>query len=281
MVGRLLLGLLVAGLLPSVCAAQEKVQYLTWVRYFRTQPGQERDFVATIKEVNGDTLDGLVKQGKLRAWGIAIPFTRTEEPWTHAVWLSVPDWAHMDEVVQGFEAAEQARGKEANEAIAQRFRGLVEAGSVHDEVFRNIVVSSAGQGSPSAQPPAYIRLSAYKVRAGHQKDAVDLYKRYALPVYESLIADGSIIQSGLAVREIVSDSEWTHLSWMMTANLAALDKAQQAFAKAEEARSPQEQADLAKNLGEALDFDAYRSQILRIVHLGVPAVTDEPASAPR
>lgn len=265
---RLVAGLFMSVLLPAVSFGQEDAQNLTWVRYFKIKPGQERSFVTTFREINGARLDKQIREGKLLSWGIAVQFTRTEEDWTHGVWLDLADWGKMDEVVKGFEAAEQARSSEENKAVAEKFSKLIEAGSVHDEVFRNIVLPSVERNSPPAKPPAYIRVSSYKVRTGHEKDVMDLYKRYALPVFNRLVSDGSIVESGFAVREVVPDTEWTHLSWFITSDLDSLDKVGKAFAKAEEARSPGEQDAFTKQFKKILDMEAYRSQILRIVHHG-------------
>lgn len=255
---------------PGVCFAQEKTQYLTWIRYFRAQPGEERELTKLLKDVSSPALDGMVEKGTLLSWGIFVPFTRTDDVWTHGVWLSTVDWAHMDEVIKSFEAAGQARSALENQAVEQRFQDLVEPGSIHDEVLRNLVVPAPPQRPPSAEAPAYFRVATYKVRPGQEESAVALYRQVVLPIHEQLMSDGTIIDGGLAVRTIVSDSEWTHASWVLLSNLGAMDQAQRAFAKADEARTEQEREQLEQKLEAYLDADAYRSQILRIVHYGGP-----------
>jgi hypothetical protein len=262
--------LLSAAFLPSVAVAEETSEYLTWVRHFRVHPGHERDFIEAVKQNNGETLDGLVTDGSLLSWGILVPFSRAHDDWTHAIWLSTTDWAHMDKVIGGFEAAEKARSELENEAVARQFRELVEAGSVRDEVLRNVVVPAGQRYTESGARPAYLRVAWHQVKPGHAKQAVELYKRIAVPVYEQLMAEGAVVACALAVRETVPDTEWTHMSWTMVGNLGAMDHMAQAFAQAEEARPEQERLAIEEEVRECLDVSAYRSQLLRIVHLGGP-----------
>lgn len=115
--------------------------------------------------------------------------------------------------------------------------------------------------------PEYIKISQYKVKSRGHDTAVALYHKYALPVYEELASQGVVIGSGFTVREVTSDSKWTHHAWVPIGTFSALDKIREAFESAKEARSEGEQEEFIEKLTNLLDFDAYRSQILRVVHV--------------
>ncbi|MHC4414117.1 MAG: hypothetical protein ACYS0G_02405 [Planctomycetota bacterium] len=270
MARHLIVGLIVAVLaLPAAVLGQESPdQYLTWVRYYTTNPGREVDFVKLINKISGETLNEMLADGSLISWGIAVPFTRRADSWTHLIWLSVADWSRMDRVVAAFDEASKGRSELENRAVMAEVEEVIDLGSVHDIVVRHVVVPSVGEATPPSGPPAYFRASYYKARPGQVENAVNLYQEIAVPLYEQLMAEGVILDCALAQQEIVTQSEWSHMSWYLVSDLAALDRVKQAAEQTNAARSQEERDALTERFHASLNPDAYWSEIIRIVHMG-------------
>lgn len=270
----LTVGVMVLGLCVAAPASEEKPaqtqdeQYLTWVRFYRVKADWDGDFLDCIRRTSGQTLDGLVKDGALSSWGVFVPFTLAAgDDWSHAVWLSAKSWAEMDKVVTAFDAADKARAKEDEAELRHTIRAAVEPGSVRDIVVRNVVVVQNTSSAAAGKAPAYFKLSFYTVRPGHERDAESLYRELAVPLYRGQMGSGVVLDAGLATQEIVSEANWTHLSWVVTGDLASLDEIRRASAAAEEARTGAENAELQKKFQDYFDRAAYHSKIVKIVHM--------------
>ena len=68
--------------------------------------------------------------------------------------------------------------------------------------------------------------------------------------------------AGLAVQELVTTSDWTHMSWVALPSLGALDKIEDAFEEANSGRSEEEvRSDILRHIptgryGEPAEFAA-------------------------
>jgi hypothetical protein len=244
-------------------AQTEEPTPLTWVRYFTVEPGHSDEFKDLILEYDAPIFDKLIEDGNAVTWGMLSPFTRTGEDWTHAIWITAPSWESYDKLMEGFMTAEEARTESQNKKIDDKFLGIVDVASIHDKVFRHQKLIDSNADDPE---PHYIRFGFYRVKPEHADGAADLYGDIAGPVYAQLDEQGVINAAGLAAQEIVTTSDYTHLSWTVVPSLGSFDKIDAAFMEAKENRSPGDQERMETFFAEGVDHDAYRSTICIITH---------------
>jgi len=128
-------------------------------------------------------------------------------------------------------------------------------GAHHDWIVRYEVMKQ----STGEVMPRYIYVSYYTARPG--QDLTAYYKKHASPIYDKLLADGTITGYGMYTQELHGEPGWTHLSWYTTADLGAIDSVGTAF----EASFTEEMMSEAM---EVMDWSAHKDQVLLIVHLG-------------
>lgn len=256
--------------LPFVAAAgvEETTEPITWIRHMTVAPDQGERFVELLLEVDRPVFDGLLAQGKIRSWGIMTPITRGNVEWTHAIWVSAKNWSQIDEVMEGFFKAKAARTPEQNAKIERRFTEMLVPGSTDDLVIRHIRMPGRDYADTNTTEFKYLRLTHYKFDHARFDDVETLYDLVAAPVYGQLVADGTIAGAALSVQELAKTSEWTHTSVAMLPNLGAIDAINAAFEAAKEARSPEENDSIERELDELIDYTAVRTTLIRIVHYG-------------
>ena len=262
---QMVIGILISVLLvPALMLAQEENQPITWIGFFKAQPGRGEDFVDLIMENDKPVLDKLRADGTIIAWGIWTPWAHGDDTWTHSLWATMADWGKMELLEKAFEEAEKTRTKEENQKIGEEFRATIVAGSHRDLFLRQIVFSKLGSVERSDKP--YLWVGLYKARPGKGDEVVQLYKKFAQPVYERLLEDGTISRYGFNVQSVHSNPEVTHATWYEFNDLSAIDRVRQAFQEAEKKRTKEEQAWLESQFRELFTPGSHRDLIQRSVH---------------
>jgi hypothetical protein len=263
--------------------AQPQRQPLTFYYGYTVVPGKEEEFMDLIKTVGAPVRDKLMAEGVVLAWGMETPVLREPNGLTHLIWFAVDNWSGVEKVLNGMEAqlqklaAEDAKRIESAHAAkqkpapttAERMREVFDMTRTHDWLMRDII-------SRTPQPPAGVlpttRYNFVKVKPGKAAEYRRAWEKYNKPVYEKLVADGALLAYGVAVEEVKTEGDFTHMVWMAGADMGALDKIGPAFAADRERRSEEERnaiADLFANLTEP---DKNRSVVTRsrIFRVGTP-----------
>lgn len=238
--------------------AQDQSGPITWLAFEKTKSGKSRDLIgATIKE-DGPMYDELLADGTLLSWGIAIPINHTpNDHMNYMLWATMSDWSKVGDLQAGFEKLFASR---TPEQMAESMKGYTEsvvAGSHHDWIIRHNVYRQNEEGDA----PRYFRIGYYKATPGNDGKVTEFYKEHIQPVYEKLLADGTITSFGLSSQELHGAGDWTHIGWYTMSNLGSIDKAQAAF----DAAFTEE---MGAEIGPLMDPSAHWDQVLLIVHLG-------------
>src|SRR5688572_5689525 len=69
---------------------------LTWIRYYEALPGKERELGQLLISSTKATMDKLIADKIVAAYGIAVPLSYNTETWTHAVYITVADWTSYE-----------------------------------------------------------------------------------------------------------------------------------------------------------------------------------------
>ena len=68
----------------------------TWVRYVQLPPDQQ---------VVREPFDKLLAGKRIAAWGVLAPLSCAGESWTHAIYVTAPNWSAFEAVTSAFDAA--------------------------------------------------------------------------------------------------------------------------------------------------------------------------------
>ncbi len=263
------------------CAAagqqtQPQPQPLTFYYEYTVVSGKEEEFMNLVRTVGAPVRDKLMAEGVILAWGVETPVLRYPGGMTHVIWFSVANWGGVEKVLNGMEAqlaklaAEEAKANETARAnkqkpaatTAERTREVFDMSKTRDWLTRDLV-----SGYSSAPPPAgllpFTRYGFIKVKPGKGADYRRAWEKYNKPIYDKLIADGVVLAYGLAVEEVKTEGDFTHFTWVATANMAAADRIGPAFTADRARRSEEERTAIADLFTSLIEPDKSRAIVTR------------------
>ncbi|HEV7239300.1 MAG TPA: hypothetical protein VGQ36_08680 [Thermoanaerobaculia bacterium] len=193
---------------------------MTWVRYYQVDRGKDADFMRLAHDAFKPVLDDLRKNNKIVDWGMAIPFTKTADPWTHMLYIAMTDWNGAEALDQ---AIVQAQGS-MTPAVAKRTAELsMSVVASRDVILRHLVRSET---QPKAMSK-YIVTDTHKIKRGREGDALQLFNEWAKPMFLDLAANGHGDRWGFSAHGVavgVTDSpDWTHMVWYFIHDLGAME----------------------------------------------------------
>ena len=265
----------------SSAAQQAKPQPLTFWYVYTVNPGKEDDFMDLIKTVGQPVRDKLMADGVVLAWGFQTSMLRVPGSGTHWIWYAVNDWSGIEKVDGAMRAqiakfssndstgSTAKKGQKPVASVSDRLREIADMSKTHDYITRGLV-SNESPTTPAGVLP-YTRYGFVKVRPGKAADYRKAWEKYNKPVYDKLLADGAILGYGLEVEEVRTSGEFTHFTWVDTADLAAMEKLRNAFLADRDHRTQEEQDSIANLFNGLLDEDASRAEIARSLTFHVPA----------
>ena len=94
-----------------------------------------------------------------------------------------------------------------------------------------VLVPLVASAQMAPEPPTYTYVSEWSMPRPQWKDWIDSNEKNNKPIYEKMMADGTIIGYGLYATAVHDESGITHGSWFETTSLAAVDKVMSEIAK--------------------------------------------------
>lgn len=244
-----------------VVAQEQPTSYL-WVSFVKAKPGQGDALIGEMIKEDSKIFDALVDSGAASDWGVAMPvFHDGKDPYSHVEWITFNGYAGADEFMKKFMEMRQALGPEGNKAMAEKWAALVEPGSHAD-----LIVSTLHVGKGAARPASYVDLSYWKANPGKFGDMRRAYLENVAPVYDKLVADGTIINYGLTTPEVHRGQDWSFMAWTAIENLATLDKIDAAFDAADAARTEEQRKAIQQRNQDNSDWSGHSDQIMMVVH---------------
>lgn len=276
---------LFAMLLSSISAfaqqSQAPMQPLTFWYEYTVNPGRENDFLDLVKTVGQPVRDKLMADGVVMAWGVQTPLLRVPGNATHVIWYAVADYAGLDKVDSAMraqiakiddEAAKSGvakKGQKPAGSLSSRLADVTDLSKVRDYLTRDLIIGLSPT-APSGVLP-FARYNFVRVKPGKAADYRKAWEKYNKPVFDKLIADGTLIAYGLSVEDVRTDGDFTHYSWYVVKDLASFDKVRTAFNADRDARSQVEQEAITHLFVGLQDVEATRSEVMRSVIFHVSA----------
>ena len=260
----LVVGLLLAPLAASADSHEMAPKPITWISYVQSQVGKSNALTEHLKENGAKIYDGLVADGHVLTWGVALPVNHhAGDDWNVVEWVTFRDWAGVDAFMQAFMGMQMAKSPEQMMAEQEKWYSLIEPGSHRDEIWRHQHVS------PGTGRPAYIDLSYFPVKPGQAGPLKDLWLENAKSTLDGLQTDGTIGAYGLAgisVHDGVTPP--SVVFWTTMPNLAALDTTEAAFEATDKARGEEATKELMKSFMSKIELEGHHDRLLVVTHYG-------------
>jgi len=121
----------------------------------------------------------------------------------------------------------------------EQIRSITDFAKTRDYLTRDLV-QVLGPMPPAGTLP-WVRYNFFKVKPGKGADDRKAWEKYNKPVFDKLVADGTVLAFGLSVEDVRTDGDFTHYVWIATKDLATQDKVRAAFLPDRDRRSSEEQ----------------------------------------
>jgi len=247
---------LVAAAIPV--AAQATGEPITWLWYVTAKPGKWMDLEKTAEKYDKPVFDKLVADGAISSWGLAFQEAGPPEQ-MYMYWVTGDNWAAMGKVEKAFEDNYKAMKEADRKASMDAFLGATVPEKESSSVVRHVVY----KGTPGVKP-VYLMRHVYKVKPGKGSAAMKMIKEYDVPVFDKLLAAGTIGAYGVARPEIHNGSGWTHAIWYMFTDMSQLDAMEKAWQEDEKTRSESINESLMSNWVQLHDFDAHFDSLMKV-----------------
>ena len=109
------------------------------------KPGKAAEWRATFDKYIKPTLDSLVDNGTINAWGLGVEEVRTDGAFTHFVWVSYPNMAAMEKQRNVFVELNNKRSPEESAHINWLFTETSDAATARSFVLRALIFKVAPQ----------------------------------------------------------------------------------------------------------------------------------------
>lgn len=250
---------LVSLFVAAAAFAQPVQPQLTWLRYYQALPGKDMELTRLLVDGSKPIFDKLMAEKKIASWGLAVPITHNDEPWTHVFYITVNDWSGVEQLVQGVEASDAAMPKAEMERMDKAFLAAYRQEMTRDVILRHLSQSEA----PPMAMPKYIGVETYVIKQGRANDALGLFNEWAKPLFTGIGAKGKFGPWGFSTQE--QTGAWTHMVWYFMSDLGALDQHDAAMM----ALDPVKLRGFDVRLRDMSEPEKHRMMILRLVHVAM------------
>lgn len=216
----------VTGLLFAVALSAQDYKYLNSVATFKVAAGKEHAFIERSKEFV-PTLDKLMDAGTVIGYGIDVDWLHVPGNNNIVLWLETPNYAALQK-------AEDAIGdfEKSNPGLLQDLMGMADMSTHHDYILRTR--EGNHRAIPAGAQPVEDE-DFVKVKPGRMQDFMAMFNKYDKPVYEKLVADGTIYAYEMDTEAVHTGEPGATWTIVTMPDLGTKDKVDKAFDEAEKA----------------------------------------------
>jgi hypothetical protein len=180
----------------------------TYVSLWGVPRAQWGDMAKVDAEVKAAVLDPLVANGTLLGHGAFVNLVHSDGGYTHGEW---------------FQATSIAGLLKTNETLStQPFATApVRAASKHLDY---LMISTIHGSRAVTNSTGYLRVISAQIQSGKMDDFLEAYRRYIVPVYEKLLAEGTIVNYQLDTEYNIENAPGRIFSVVDTRDAEGMDK---------------------------------------------------------
>jgi hypothetical protein len=157
---------------------------------------------------NKAIIDPLVANGTLIGYGYFENWVHSEGGYTHGDWFQATSIAGL---LKTLEVVYSKPGVTASVRAASKHQDYMMISTIYGA---RAVTNSTG----------YIRVISSEIQPGRMDDFRETYRRYIVPVYEKLLADGTIVSYQLDTEYIIENAPGRTFSVVVARDAEAMDK---------------------------------------------------------
>lgn len=238
-----------AGALANGVAAQmqpAQTSY-TFVAEWNVPRAQWTTATANFDKNVRPSMDRMMANGTVTGWGNFTPVVHTVDGPTHGIWFTAGSLANIT--------------KAFDELIK-----LPQDPSLRDAKHWDFIVRpQVANGKPVSKGSGYIWINSLQVQPGKGGEWLDLWTKNSMPIYDELVANGTITGYSVDAEVVHTDSPaWRHIVYIAP-NADAVDKVLAATAAANAKRTPEERRALAESMAGVTVANAHRDAFARVL----------------
>ena len=235
---------------PLTAQEQDKTVY-TYVAEWRVPRAKSAAFQTFFQKNDQPILDRLLADNTIKEYGRTSTMIHSESGMTDGLWFSAYSFSGIEKVLSEFAKLDMTG-----------FADLIEK---HSDSYLASVIFRTGNSKATG---GFLEDSLYVVKPGKGEEWLKLWKKWMQPVYEKLVADGTLVGYGIdreAYHTTVGGSRWV---WTMADSPQAVDKVDAAFDAARAKYSADELKSINDQMQEVLEPGTHRDSLQRVLYYG-------------
>lgn len=239
-----LLGLLFVLWLGPVAAAAQQAEatVYTFVAEWDIAREQWPEYSAFVQRYSRPVLERMLENGIIVSWGTFTAIVHREAGLTHGTWWSASSITGIDRVLQ--------------ELVKLPPNPATRGAKHHDHLLRSLIhrarTGGAGEG--------FLWVSAWKVQPGRDVQWREVWDRYVKPIYDDLLASGTISMYQLAAEHAHTEDPDLRYVIYLAPSVASVEQVAAAFATLSQDRA------IAAALAEVNVPGTHRDLFARVLH---------------
>lgn len=248
-----------AGLLSGAALAQtqDKSTIYVYVGWWDVPREKWPAFVALYEKHEWPVMERLFEEGVLLEYGLDSNGLHSPDDYTHSTWMVATSLANIE---RAFEAYSESLGADAGRIEAE-FAAMV---TKHGD---GTYYSDHHGSRPAKLSKGYFQGNMVRVKRGKSADYTKLWEARMQPVYERLLADGTIVAYGLDTpyHHTTENSLGLMVSWYILENMDDDAKVDAAFEAARSALTESERTAQRELVWAMTVEDSHRDVFSRLI----------------
>lgn len=217
-------------------------------------------FVKDYEKYDLPVYQKLLADGVINEYGIDSATLHNPQGYTHSTWHAATSMAAFEKVQDAFDAAEKARGEAEQAKLTAAFAGMIVK-------HRDYMLLVEGQKAKATKlDKAYFYETSVAIKRGQGDAYVGYWNQHTKPVFEKLMADGTILAYGRGREEITTDGEDRRGSWYVVRDLAGHDRVQAALRDSWDKMTEEQRRARWTSIYDVSEMNSFRENMTRMIH---------------
>ena len=211
---------------------------------------QWTEYEASNKKDVQPVFERLLADGTIISWGFTSTLVHQEEGITHGSWYEATSMANLEKV------ASELRKLPPNPILN---------GVKHDDILLRTTIR---RSRPANGTNGFLWVNWAQVQPGKGQEGRELFEKYNKPVYDELVANGTISVYSLQERYVHTDNPNWRAVVYVTPNAEGIDKVRAAFDAVAQKRGPEANRAIAQAFAEIAVPGVHRDYAARVLSYG-------------
>ncbi len=257
-----LLACMLAMVLSAPLAAQDDDQRIyTRVGLWEVERARWSDYVDSYEQYTQPIMEQLFEAGTIVEWGLDATSIHRPDGYTHASWFSATSIADLERALDALIEAGQASGADAQADFASMIT------KHRDYLLRDLVRRS----SDARLDGGYWVGTFSRTKPGRGSDYRSWWDEHTQPLFERLLADGTIVAYGLTVEDVITEGFGGRTSWYVVPNAEGIDAVGAAFRAYRQAMSDEGRRARIASIVAVTEAGTFQQFMSELIHFGLKA----------